>query len=445
MPAASSYGDWQHKDLREAAELEARQKLDHHALAWRYYEGEQTKPLKASSRVDNNVIINKIRPHADSTISFAAPTFPVLSLANNGQSRKDDPKETLMREMWAANRGKVWLGSAMLYGLLEGHVFVRLIEPDTESDYPRLVLLNPAKVITYWADDDFEVALWYEVRYRAGGEKRIQHIIAPQVVDNERWEVREYAMRDNHYSQAIGDPVQFDYPPIWDWQHLPHPGRYYGQHELHGMQIQDSINKVASDIKSILRLHAFPKLILFGVDKLPEMSADNLSAIPNEEARAQVLEMNSDLASSMNYLAYLDNAYMQQARVTLLGGGPDQYKGITNLGIKAAFMSQLEKTETLHGQYGDAIAELTKIMMAMMGQVIDKPKVTWANTLPESDLEKAQVQQMELSMGIQSKEGAARELGNDWGKVQEELADELPPQMQQLGLFVENDPSGTQQ
>lgn len=429
MPAAERY-DNINRDLREAAEIEYRARLAWHDKAWRYYEGSHAKPLKVKverdgHKVDNNVIVNLVSPHVDCTVSFVAPEFPTLTLdAENAESAD----EKLLNGLWRANRKNVWLGNALMYGILEGHVFVRILEPSPDSEFPRFVLLNPGAVLVFWAMDDYEKVLWYEVRYKAGGEARCQHIIAPGVADNKGWQVREYALRGGAYSQQVGDTVDYAVRPILDWQHLPRPGSYYGRNELSGLEIQDSVNKVASDIKAILRLHAYPKTIAFGTsaEQIQATGIDNFTVIPNTEARVENLEMQSDLSSSMRFLETLVNVYDQQARVTRLAGNPDQYKNITNLGIKAAFMQQIEKTNTIREQYGWGIGQLSQLGMRLLGREINEPAVVWASNLPESQLEKAQTEQIKLNMGVQSKEGAAKELGQDWLQVQAQLEDEAP-------------------
>ncbi len=115
---------------------------------------------------------------------------------------------------------------------------------------------------------------------------------------------------------------------------------------------------------------------------------------------------------------------MQQARVTILSGGPDAYKGVTNLGIKAAFMSQLGKTETLHRQYGEGIARISAAALEMMGEEPEEPEVVWKAALPVSEIELTNTQVMQINAGLQSRQGAASKLGNDYPTVQKQLVDE---------------------
>lgn len=447
MPAASTY-DPTNKDYREAAETERATRSAWQAKAWSYYYGDHPKPLKVrANRVDNNVIINLVALHADHTVSFAAPEFPKLELDPDA----DTPQEEKLKAFWDAVGGDVWLTNTMLAGLLGGHVFVRMLPPAEPGALPRVVTLNPANVLVAWADDDYETALWYEVYYRAGKMQRRQDILSPGLIEGqdidlgdetfarvsgEEWVIREWERPVKKAGEQGGEwtPVgvtvwPYAQPPIIDWQHLPRPGAYYGGHELGSVSLNDAVNKVASDIKSILRIHAAPRRVAIGIppSAIKDTAIDNFWAIDGKtpaEVKIESLEMQSDLASSMAFMQFLADAYLQQARVTILSGGPDAYKGITNLGIKAAFASQLGKTETLHRQYGEGIARISAAALEMMGEQAEKPDVIWKQALPVSEMELTSTQIAQINAGLQSREGAANELGRDYATVVKQLISE---------------------
>lgn len=447
MPAAITY-DPTNRDYRQAAAAELAERRAWMARAWQYYRGDHPKPLRArAGRPDNNVIINLVAQHADHTISFAVPVFPALELDRDSETAA----EAKLNDFWRSVGGEQWLINAMLPGLLGGHVFVRIVPPERDGQLPRAVTLDPGNTLVAWAADDYEKLLWYEVYYRAPGAERRQDIIAPGVLKGreldlggvratagDTWVIMEYERLLGRGETPPGEeawvPVRtaiwpHQSPPIVDWKHLPAPGRYYGQHELGGLALNDAVNKVASDIKSILRVHAAPRRVAIGVspDQIKETAIDSFWAIDNRtpaEVDIKNLEMQSDLQSSMAFLDFLTGAYMQQARVTILSGGPDAYKGITNLGIKAAFMSQLGKTQTLQQTYGAGIARISAAALEMMGMGPAEPEVEWKHALPVSEIELTNAQVMQINAGIQSRRGAAGELGHDYERVQAQLMQE---------------------
>lgn len=448
MPAATAYAP-NDKDYRQAARLELAERRAWMAKAWAYYYGDHPKPLKVRpGRPDNNVIINLVAQHTDHTVSFAAPEFPKLELDPD----TDTPEELRLQEFWRAADDATWLTNTMLAGVLGGHTFIRMLPPEP-GEMPRITTLNPGNVLVAWAADDYETALWYEVYYRAAGRLRRQDIVAPGLLDSQvidapggavpasgdAWLIFEYeqesvgagrpAEQETSWLLLGVTPWEWSYPPIIDWQHLPKPGSYYGRHELDGLVLNDAVNKVASDIKAILRVHAAPRRVAIGIppSAIKDTAIDSFWTIDGktpQEVEIKNLEMESDLASSMAFLEFLTNAYMQQARVTILSGGPDAYKGITNLGIKAAFASQLGKTQTLHRHYGRGIARISAAAMEMMGLQPEEPDVIWKEALPVSELELTQTQVMQINALLQSREGAATRLGNDWLTVQQQLMSE---------------------
>lgn len=424
MPAASLYWDQmqglsQKRELQNAAEEERRERTAWHEKTWKYYDGKQPKPLKPpknGSKFDDNVIINNTREAANDTGSFAFPEKPVIEVSAAQQ---------IVDDFWKYWDLATWLNNAGLTGFLEGHVFISIIEPTESEEYPRPVLLNPANVTCYWADDDYENIMWYEKRFTAQGKKRKQDFVAPGVIGNSNWVIIEYQMDRNEWEESARVEWQYNNPPLIDWQHLPKPFHYYGDHEAH-LDLNDAINKVASDLKSILRYQAASKVFVTGVGGgagalTVEDEIDSVLSTENENARATVLEMNADIANGMNYLNFLDNKFMRQSRVTKLTGGPEAYKQITNLGIKAAFMSQVAKTETLHRQYGDGLIRVTIACMEILGRTIDEPKIRWADALPVSDLEVTQVEQIRVNMGAESVETAAGNMGINWDEEQPKI------------------------
>lgn len=447
MPAASTY-DPTNKDYRKAAETERATRSAWQTKAWSYYYGDHPKPLKVkANRVDNNVIINLVAQHADHTVSFAAPEFPKLELDPDA----DTPQEEKLKAFWESIGGDVWLTNTMLAGLLGGHVFARMVPPETDGDMPRVVTLNPANVLVAWADDDYETALWYEVYYRAGKMQRRQDIISPGLIEaqdidlgngafarvtGEEWVIREWerpvktAGEQGDEWTPVGVSVwNWTCPPVIDWQHLPRPGAYYGGHELGSLTLNDAVNKVASDIKAILRVHAAPRRVAIGIppSAIQDTAIDNFWAVDGKtpaEVKIESLEMQSDLVSSMAFMQFLSDSYMQQARVTILSGGPDAYRNVTNLGIKAAFMSQIGKTDTLHRQYGEGIARISAAALEMMGEKPEEPEAVWKAALPVSEIELTNTQVTQINAGLQSRQGAANKLGNDYPTVLKQLVDE---------------------
>jgi hypothetical protein len=429
MPAATQYWDFENidRELIQAAEDERKARYNLHGQNQAYYDGDHKKPLKVKSNVDNNVIVNLTAQAVDRMLAFLFPDMPDIEM--DGNSASEDPDEQLIEDTWSANGGAVLMQNAGLMGGIDGQVYLEVTLPDPGKDYARIVVHSGANLISYWDDDDLNCVLWYEKRGKKEGKQWRQDIINLQALDaGTGWEIREYINMAGTW-QVYAEPIRWEYPfgPIVDFQHMPRPGRYYGEHEFKHAKLNDAANKVASDIKAILRSHASPKTIGTGVQAsaVQETAIDSFWAIPNETAKVFNLEMGSDLTSSMNFLMFLQDAYMAQSRVALLKGGPDAFKNITNLGIKAAFMDMIAKNEVLRRQYGKGIEEVNKRILMLAGRdPMRKQTLRWASALPVSQLEDAQVAQLEIDMGVLSKETAAGKLGLDWDAESERLDNE---------------------
>ncbi len=425
MPAATTYWtfDSADRELLQAAEDERKARAQLHARNLAYYDGDHRKPLKVRGYADNNVILNLAGQAVDRTVAFLFPDMPTLEL--DADTTTTDSDEIWLSQAWKANGGPVLLANTALAGALDGHVFLRVIPDDP---YPRIVLLNGATVLAYWDADDLSRLLWYEIAYSRRGQTVRQDIVYQP--ESERWLITDYVYTAGKW-QISGMPTPWPYPlgPVIDFQHLPRPHRYYGQHELAHASLNDAVNKVASDVKAILRTHASPRTIGTGVQAsaVQETAIDSFWAIPNESARVYNLEMASDLASSMAFMQFLADSFLAQSRVSMLRGGPDQFKNITNLGIKAAFLDMIAKNEVLRRQYGGGIAEISKRLLMIGGRAFNvEPVIRWPSALPISEVEAAQVAQSELAMGVLSRETAAGKLGLDWKQESARIGQEQP-------------------
>lgn len=413
MPAAMQYLP-DDKAQREAAdeELKARQAL--YSLHAAYYDGKHRRPLKDPA---DNVVINLQKQAEDRAIAFLFPEAPRLEM--DEQETTDD--EAFLMEAWEENGGAGLLGSLAHIGARAGSVFVRLVE---HEPYPRIVPLNPARVIAFWDGDDYERVLWYEIRWTVGKAVYRQDILEDMPG---RWVILEYKQEASRWIKT--DEIYWSYPlgPIQCWQHMPALFQFYGQHDYGNMALNDAVNKVASDVKRILRFHAFPRTVGTGFEasKVQETGIDGFWTIPNENARVQNLEMQSDLSSSLQFMDTLTQAFLHEQRVVMVPGGLDAFKGMTNLGIRAAFMDMVSKNEVLRRQYGRAIQQISQRLLMMADRPFEVPPVVhWSEALPVDRREMVALTQQEILMGTLSVRSASAELGRDYLLEQERRADE---------------------
>ncbi|MCI0710476.1 MAG: phage portal protein [Chloroflexi bacterium] len=402
MPSATQYTP-DSRYVRAAADRELRDRQQAHQTAWRYYAGDHRKHLKPSGSHDDNVILNLCRQVVDRTVAFLVPDFPSLELHESA----DTDREKWLRGVWQANQNAVLLASMAINGALDGHVFARVV-PD--KPFPRIVNLNGANVIAFWDADDYHNVLWYELRWTVGRKTYRQDVVR----DGGRWLIRDYLLHGSRWE--LQDEVIWPHAlgPIIDWQHGLHPVEFYGRNELSHAHLNDLINKVASDTARILRFHAYPRTIGTGFEaaNVQPSGIDDFWVIPDKSAQVFNLEMQSDLSSSLRFLQLLADSFLAESRVTMLNGDPQHFKGVTNLGVRVAYMDQIAKTEMLRRQYTAAIQHISQRLLMLGGHEFDvMVNVHWGEPLPVDRREAVELTAKQLELGLLDTETAAHQLG----------------------------------
>lgn len=400
--------------------------------AEKYYEGIQPKPLAVDEDgIDDNVIINITKQAVDRTLSFLFPSpFRLVT----DPARENTPEEALLNDTLDANGGPMFWDGVAYNGALAGHNFVRVlpVDPDNEKnpEFPRLLNYAPGSVIAYWKADDKDKVLWYEVKWSALGDNYLQDIRRSD--DGNSWLIDTYIQRKGTGRfELTGDQEVWPYrlSPIVDWPHIPMTNKYYGKSEvtIDQTQLNDSINRTASDISRILRFHAFPKTIGIGLnaEDIQQTAIDGFWTTENPEANIFNLEMRSDLASSMTMLQYLSDAHLAQARVVIMRGTVKDFQRVTNTGIRAVFLDMIAKNQLLRASYGEAIQRIAQRILLLGGYQPIRPDVMWPDPLPTDDTEAINTLAIERNLNIVSHETASKKRGYDWEEEKSQLEEEM--------------------
>lgn len=421
MPAISDVSLWNTEDGRKAADAEFVARRAMVGKYRNYYDG--VFPAQLTDDKDN-VVINLCKQVVDETAAFLAPDMPNIELDEETGITSDI--EDRLAEVWAMSGGARLINQMAVGGGVAGHVFVRVVVDMDER--VRIVNLNAANIIRWWLSSDYTVTMGYELRWRSGKTEYRTDVIR----DGGGWLIRDWSRQHQENSKSQnspawtgGDEMRWDYPiaPIVDWQHLPKIGEAYGQNEIPHAELNLHVNKIASDIKSILRYHAYPTTVGtgFSAGDVQETRIGGFMTIPDPQAKVYNVEMQSDLASSMEMFNTLRDAFFNQARVVVVKGGLDTFRGMTNLGIRAAFMPMIAKTAQLRRNYTDGIVALSRLVLMLYGNdadtVMDLPiEVVWGEALPMDAREELALIQQQMMLGVMSKRTAATRLGLDYDK-----------------------------
>jgi hypothetical protein len=272
----------------------------------------------------------------------------------------------------------------------------------------------------------------YKIEYTRGNVAHREDIYRQ---DDNSWVIQPYTKTDGA-SWMTGELAiwQFPFAPIVDWQNMPNQDGYYGQADLVNIGINDAVNFAASNINRILKYHAHPKTIGVGLEaeQIKETAVDGFWSISNPDAKISNLEMQSDLASSMAFLEFLQGSFYSQHRAVDLASMKDRIGQLTNFGLRMLFKDALDKTRVKQTLYGEGLELLCQRAGMISGYDFGGVHINWADPLPFNDKEEIEGLEKELSLGIVSKETAAQVRGRDWeleqARMQQEKAND------QLGL-----------
>lgn len=387
---------------------------------WSYYHGDQAKPLKVSvGQADDNVIINLARYIVDKGVAFLFGKDVGFQLEEGATT----PAEETLTEIWRRNRKGTFLLKLAQLGAIYGHVFVKILPDFYGRGIARLVPIEAEYVDVSWRGDDIESAYRYTISWTEEGRDG-KAVNRRQVIEQDettgRWSVINRVQRGG--GQFIPDPDNPDivpwpykWPPVVDAQNIPCAGVYYGLSDIEDLDEQDAINYVTSAVHRILRYHAHPKTWGRGFSAAQvEQGADDLLIIQSQSGELRNLEMQSDLASSLNYLDMLRTEMLRTGRV------PDLTTENLSLGATSGFALRLlhgdllEKTAAKQRTYGDLLVEINRRLLELAGYGENNyTSIFWDDPLPMNEQEQMTRDGFELDRGVVSKETVQRRRGLD--------------------------------
>lgn len=422
MPELSEYPENKPQALIDLAQGEYNDRAAAMAQAWRYYRGDMKRPLKVrQNQPDDNVIFKLCGKMIAQAVALLFRKTPAFQLDDNADK---SPVETVLDELWTANRKATFLNNLATNGALSGHCYVKLLPTNDMLRPVRFVALKPEQVSVFWAPDDLEKVTAYVVYWKAGEtEYREDHINR-----GASWDILNMTRKGGGEWTVTNEASwPFGWAQIVDWQNLPDPQGYYGTWDLDNPQLNDALNFVASNTQRIIRYHAHPRTIGTGFRSgdVQDTSVDAFFTIANPDAKVQNLEMQSDLTASMGFMQQLQAQFWSEHRGVDLTSIKDRLGQLTNFGLRVLFGDAMDKLGTKRELYGMGLQHINRRALELLGYGADNlTQIVWADVLPSSGLETTQTQQMRLDMGIQSKQTTAMALGLDWEQEQARMDDE---------------------
>lgn len=307
--------------------------------------------------------------------------------------------------------------------------------------YPRLQLIDPAFVTMDTLPEDYEVVFRYTITYKFTGadgkehaRKRVIEHNAPQVLEDgsqqggNTWTITDLEQMPGGRWERVGvTPWPYSFAPIIHWQNLPSVTSAEGEPDVTEAQIelQNRINFVASNISKLIRYYAHPMRVYKGVGELRvlDVGADKMVKIMPEEDVIQ-LDALGDMASSMQFLTTLRQAFFACGRVVDIDSIHDKLGALTNFGLRVLYQDNLSLIATKRELFGDMLEELARRLQVLRFGTALPCDVVWPDFLPANEQEEQAAIEGKLRMGVMSKQTAAGELGLDWEQEKERIEDE---------------------
>jgi hypothetical protein len=409
-----------------------------------YREGVQRRPLKVKpDQADDNLTLNFTGLIVDRNISMLFGDkidFDFGTDATQPEGAEvEDAREVYLDKVIKANVYPIFLHKIAQFGATYGTVYVKIIPNGLPDNMPRLVAVNPNWIMMDSAPEDLENVIRYTIEYNYLDEND-KEVVRREVTEHNQtaegwadsWSIKTYIMREGSGGKfELVDDVLWSYPfpPICHWQNLPDAEQVYGDADITEDMIamQDAINFVGSNVQRIIRYHAHPKTWGRGFSTAGKASwgADEMVTVNGQDAVIQNLEMQSDLASSREFLHYLRGILFDISRTVDLSSMQDSLGALTNFALRVLYKDAIDKLNSKRLLYGWGLTEINRRLFALAGIASeDGGEIIWPDALPLNDYEQAQTIQIDMGLGIVDKETASTLRGYDWSVVEERLANE---------------------
>jgi len=348
------------------------------------------------------------------------------------EGETETPGEQHVKAVLDANKQELLFHRAVLSAVEAGTGYMMII-PDgvigaDGSTYPRLQLIDPLFVTMDTVPEDYEVVTRYTIQYKftgADGKERARRRVIERG-EGQGWTVTDYEQATGTRWEMVNQADWgYDFAPIIHWQNLPSVASCYGEPDITEslIALNDRLNLVGSNISKIVRLYAHP--MRYGVNigdmKAVDVGPDQMLRISGDNAAIVQLEALGDLASSMQFLTMLRQAFFDTARTVDIDSIGDKLGALTNFGLRVLYQDNLTMIGTHRELFGDMLEELARRLLILNGMQPLECKVVWPDFLPTNTAEEMQSLEGDLRMEIVSKQTVAAKRGYDWEQELERM------------------------
>lgn len=230
-------------------------------------------------------------------------------------------------------------------------------------------------------------------------------------------------------------PNKYGIIPFRQIKNVPAQGRNEGISDIEDIiPINMEINLKKSDISEIIDYHSAPVTVVFGarIGNLERGANKVWGGLP-KDAKIENLKLEGDLVAAQNYVADLKKAMHQVGNIPEgVLGGDLAISNTSGVALQIALMPLLERIKIKQVMTKEGLEYVNKLILliGLVEGMIKVPngvkrsdffynEVTFDNILPKDTLLELQELELEMKMGLESREDAMKRRGKD--NIQEKI------------------------
>jgi hypothetical protein len=421
-------GIFQLHQLKIVADDE-QQRHDAMDRAWGEYYGFQKDVLATKpGQADDNVKVNKCRVIVDKGASFLFGGDIAFTCDEDCPEGAQD----WLDACWKANKQGSLLHDAAIAGGVTGHVFIQIALPEPGSDFPELTVLDPEMVSVTWDPKNIKKVLRFTIAWNSVDPETHKVVNYRQLIEKQTgsWRITDQETQPDSTTWLTTNTAVWPYawPPMAECKNLPAPNAFWGISDIEAdvQGLNRACSLVLSNMQRIIRFHAHPHTVASGVGGADiTVDVDGVIVLPSADGKMYNLEMQSDLASSINLFEKIEQSVHEVSRVPAISTGTlDKLGPLSGVALKVLYQPLIEKTDSKRTLYGEMLQELCAHLLELGGTPGCSCTVTWPEMLPVDPLQELQALLLMDQLGIVSKQTMSDRSHLDYETEQQQIEDE---------------------
>lgn len=232
-------------------------------------------------------------------------------------------------------------------------------------------------------------------------------------------------------------PNKYGVIPFRQIKNYPQQGRNEGQSDIDDIiPLNVELNLKKSDISEVIDYHSAPVTVVFGarIGQLERGANKVWGGLP-KDAKVENLQLDGDLSAAQNYVSELKRSMHEVGSIpeTALGGDL-AISNTSGIALQIALKPLLDRVQVKQVMSKEGLEYINKLILliAEKEKLISVPsdvsrrdfffnEVTFESTLPKDSLLELQEIELEMKLGLESREGAMKRQGKD--NIQKRIAD----------------------